>query len=139
MLFRSASVPRGSAHDLRDMAGRGAWCRLAHIALWAWHRCTTLAAWACRCSQRRRRQGRTVLDPNSETDTDTEDRPCQASLVALALPQGVKALSDSPCPDAARGQPVELLVEDAKKSALEELGGTGPRPSFVCCPQHRNA
>ena len=135
----SASVLREASHDLRDMAGRGAWCRLWHLASWAWQRCTTGVAQIGRCTQRRRRQGRTVLDPNSETDTDTEDRRCQASLVALALPQGARALSECPCPDSARGDPIALLVEDARKSAASELDGDGTRLPFAGCPQQRNA
>ena len=82
---------------------------------------------------------RSDVDPNSETDTDTEDKPCQAHLVALSVSGTVVALCDGPCSDSARGEPISLLLEDADRSATSELGGSRPCCTFEGCPTHRNA
>ena len=135
----SASGCRTTEYDLQEMAGRSPWCRAWRVAVWASQSLAALG-WVRRPRpQRLAPRHRPDLDPNSETDTDTEDRPCQAHLVALAVPGSVVALSECPCPDAAKGEPISLLLEDADRSATSELGGSRPRYTFGGCPTHRNA
>ena len=138
-IVSSAAVPRTSEYDLQEMAGRGPWSRAWRVLVWG---SRTLASidWLRHVGSRRLAQRqRPELDPNSETDTDPDDHPCQAHLVALAVPGGIVALSECPCSDAARGEPISLLLEDADRSATGELGGSRPRYTFGGCPTHRNA
>ena len=136
---RSAVVARDEEVDLLELAGRGPLCRLARVAGHVWHRCTRRPETAGPCPRRGRVRRSTDLDPNSETDTDADEKPCQAALVALDLDTGVRPLSAYPCPDVAQGSPIPLLLNDADRSAQTELGGRRPVYTFQACPQHRNA
>ena len=66
-------------------------------------------------------------------------RTCQAHLVAITAAGALVLLSDGPCSDSARGEPISLLLEDADRSAASELGRSRPRYTFEGCPTHRNA
>ena len=137
--MQNASACRATDYDLQEMAGHGPWCRAWRVAVWA-NQSLAAFGWVSRpCPRRLAPRHRPNLDPNSETDTDAEDKPCQAHLVALAVPGSVAALSECPCPDAAKGEPISLLLEDAGRSATSELGRSRPRYTFEGCPTHRNA
>ena len=110
----SAAVPRSAHYDLHEMAGKGPWCRVWQVAVWLCHQGSPRAVLGSPCRRRRQPPGRAALDPESETDTDSEERPCQASVVAIAGPRGVIPLSEHACPEPARGDPVPLLLEDAE-------------------------
>ena len=135
----SASVCRTSEYDLQEMAGRGPWCQAWRLAVWASASFATLGSLLRPRLQRAAPSRRSDVDPNSETDTDTEDKPCQAHLVALSVSGTVVPLCDGPCSDSARGEPISLLLEDADSSAASELGGSRPRYTFEACPTHRNS
>ena len=136
----SASVCRATEYDLQEMAGRGPWRRAWRVAVWASSSLATLGSLLRPCPRRRAAPfRRSDVGPNSGTDADTEDKPCQAHLVALSVSGTVVALCDGPCSDSARGEPISLLLEDADRSATSELGGSRPRYTFEGCPTHRNA
>ena len=121
------------------VAGRGPWCRVWRVAVWASHSLAALGSFLRPCPRRLAPRHCPDIDPNSATDTDTEDKPCQAHLVALAVSGSVVALSEGQCSDAAGGETIALLLEDAYRSATSELGGSRPRYTFEGCPTHRNA
>ena len=134
-----ASVGRTMEYDLQEMAGRGPWCRAWHVAVWASHSLAALGSFLRPCPRRLAPRHRPDVNQKSETETDTEDKPCQAHLVALSVSGSVVALSEGQCSDAARGEPIALLLEDADRSATSELGGSRPLYTFEGCPSHRNA
>ena len=121
------------------MAGRGPWRRAWRVAVWASQSFAALGSLLRPCPRRLAPRHRPDVDPNSETDTDTGDKPCQAHLVALSVSGSLVALSEGQCSDAARGEPIALSLKDADRSATSELGGSRPRYTFEGCPTHRNA
>ena len=135
----SASVGWTTGYDLQEMAGRGPWCRAWRVAVWASHSLAALGPVLRPCPRRLAPRHRPDVDPNSETDTDTEDKPCQAHLVALSVSGSVVALCEGQCSDSARGGPIALLLEDADRSATSEFGSSRPRYTFEGCPTHRDA
>ena len=135
----SASVGRTTEYDLQEMARRGPWRRAWRVAVWASYSLAALGPFLRPCPRRLAPRHRPDVDPNSETDTDTEDKPCQAHLVALWVSGSVVALCEGQCSDSARGEPIAFLLEDPDRSATSELGSSRPRCTFEGCPTHRNA
>ena len=135
----SASISHTAEYDLQEMAGRGPWCRAWRVAVWASSSFAALGSLLRPCLRRATQNRRSDADPNSETDTDMDDKPCQAHLVAITAAGSSVPLCDGPCSDSARGEPISLLFEDADRSATSELGGSRPRCTFEGCPTHRNA
>ena len=61
------------------------------------------------------------LDPDSESEAEVLDDPCQAVQVGLELQGVVKALAVEDCTDRAAAEPTRLLERD---SELSDLGGS---------------
>ena len=60
------------------------------------------------------------LDPDSESEAEVLEDPCQAVQVGLELQGTVKALAVDDCTDRAAAEPTRLLERDAE---LSDLGG----------------
>ena len=105
----SASIGRTTEYDLQEMAGHGPWCRAWRVAVWASTSLAALGSIFRPCPLRLAPLRRPDVDPNPETDTDTEDKPCQAHLVALSVSGSVVALCEGPRSESARGEPISLV------------------------------
>ena len=90
----------------------------------------------CRCWRRKkpRRPIATTHDtrhPDSESEAERADTPCQAHLIGVAGDQGMRPLCVRSCPDEAKAGTVRLLLEDAQVSDLT-LPSEGPATVNLC-------
>ena len=66
------------------------------------------------------------LSPDSESETEGEDQPCQAARVGIQFADGARPLQHEDCRDRGLAEPTVLLAEDAAISEVDP-----PRPGEV--------
>lgn len=160
----SAIIPQEQEIDMQELAGRGPWGRCAAITgfcglLWcrccrrSGRRCCRLVCGClrcrclCWCRRRAPRPGtaapaaRPARHEDSETESEGEqgaEHLCQADQVALDHHGKITSLTTEPCRDVARGDPVPLLIADARVSCLDSLPvDLEGRAAFRACEYHR--
>ena len=133
-----AAVDSEALVDLGAYGRFSAWrasvllARLSHMVIqfllfwirWIWRGNAALRRPSGTGSGPRQIQERGVLrslDPDSESEAEVLEDPCQAVQVGLELQGAVKALAVEDCTDRAATEPTRLLERDAE---LSDLGGS---------------
>ena len=154
----SSVVPQSVDVDLNELAGRGPVCRAFNaskfvalqgvVGMWGTYMACSrwLASWCCCCGSKPPRRGprpgseeeRTPRHDLSETESEEEDNPFQADVVAWKEGAQTKRLSKERCKDTACGW-VKLLNDDGPHSSSGELYWDGMQASCQLCSRHQES
>eukprot|EP00972_Heterocapsa_arctica_P090238 13311980-Heterocapsa_arctica.AAC.1 len=96
-----------------------------------------MACCCCRRAQAPKRRTTTSRSlPASSSESEPEENPCRAELVAYLGVSGTEILAPAGCSDMASGPPVPILHEDAKLSDVRSLGSTDGVFCVPLCGHH---